>query len=60
VENFIQPRGGTNDYAISFVIIGEYLKLKLDANIGLFDNKEGFLSINAIEFFGCGLHMVNY
>jgi hypothetical protein len=60
VENFIQSRGGTNDFAISFVIVGEYLKLKLDVDIGLLDNKKRLLPTNAMEFFKCGLHMVNY
>jgi hypothetical protein len=66
VQNFIKLRDGTNDFAISFVIASEYLKLKLDVNIGLLDNKEGFLSIDAMEYFKvwnilrCGLHMASY
>ncbi len=51
VQNFIQSKGGTNNFAISFVIPSEYLKLKLDVDIGLLDNKEGFLSTDAMEFF---------
>jgi hypothetical protein len=51
VQNFIWSRGGTNYFDISFVIASEYLKLKLDVDIGLFNNKEGFLSTNAMEFF---------
>ncbi len=46
VQNFIQSIGGTNDFVISFVITSEYLKLRLDTNISLLDNKEGFLSID--------------
>jgi hypothetical protein len=33
------------------VIASEYLKLRLDVDIGLLDNKEGFLSTNVMEFF---------
>jgi hypothetical protein len=51
VQNFIESKGGTKDFAISFVIVDEYLKLRFDADIGLLNNKEGFLYINAMEFF---------
>jgi len=51
VQKFKHSKSGTNDFAISFVIVGEYLKLKLDVDIGLLDNKERFLSTNAMEFF---------
>ncbi len=33
------------------MIASEYLKLRLDVDIGLFDNKERFLSIDAMELF---------
>jgi hypothetical protein len=60
VENFIYSRGGTNDSAISFVTVGEYMKLKFDVDIGLLDNKEGFSSTNGMDFFECGLHMFSF
>jgi hypothetical protein len=51
VQNLIQSRGGTNNFAISIVITSENLKLGLDVDIGLLDNNEGFLSTDVMEFF---------
>jgi len=51
VQNFIQSRGGTNDSTISFVIVGEYFKLRLDVDFGLLNNKLTFWSTDTMEFF---------
>jgi len=51
VQNLVQSKGGTNNFAISIVITSEYLKLRLYVDIGLLDNKEGFLSTDVVEFF---------
>jgi hypothetical protein len=51
VKKFIDSKGGTKEFAISFVILGHYMKLWIDANITLFDGREGHLSTNAMDFF---------
>jgi hypothetical protein len=51
VKIFINSRGGTKDFEVSFVISGDYLKLKIDTNVTLLDCSEGHLSINAMDFF---------
>jgi hypothetical protein len=51
VKKFIDSRGGIKDYAVSFVISSDYMKLEIDAYITLFDCNEGHLSTNAMDFF---------
>jgi hypothetical protein len=47
VQTFIGNKGGTKDYALSFILGGDYLTFRLNANIKLLDNERGFLSTNA-------------
>jgi hypothetical protein len=51
MEDFLVNNGGTMDLAISIEIRGEYLKLKVNANIQLLDDLTGHLNTNAMDFF---------
>jgi len=51
VVDFISSKGGTSKYAVEFVILGDYLKPKIDANISLLDITIGYLSTYALDFF---------
>jgi hypothetical protein len=51
MEDFLVSNGGTMDLAISIEIRGEYLKLKVNANIQLLDDLIGHLNTNAMDFF---------
>jgi hypothetical protein len=51
VQTFIGNKGGTKDFALSFILGGDYLTFKFDANIKLLDNEKDFLSTNAMNFF---------
>jgi hypothetical protein len=51
VKKFIDSKGGTKDFAISFVISSDYMKLRINANITLLDCSEGHLSTYATDFF---------
>jgi hypothetical protein len=43
VQTFIGNKGGMKDFALSFILGGDYLTFKFDANIKLLDIKRGFL-----------------
>jgi hypothetical protein len=51
VQTFIGNKGGTKYFALSFILGGDYLTLRLIAYIKLLDNKKGFLSTYAMDFF---------
>jgi hypothetical protein len=51
VANFIISKGGTSKSTMEFVMLGDYLKLKIDADISLLDNTTRYLSTNALDFF---------
>jgi hypothetical protein len=42
VQTFIENKGRTKFYVLSFILGGDYLTFKLDTNINLLDNKRGF------------------
>ncbi len=48
---FITNKGGTNKFAMEFVISSDYLKLRLDVDISLLDNTSSYLFINAMDLF---------
>jgi hypothetical protein len=50
VQTFIGNKSGTKDFALSFILGGDYLTFRFDANIKLLDNKRSFLSMNAMNF----------
>jgi hypothetical protein len=49
--DFITSRGGTKKFAMKFVILGDYLKLRIDVDISLLDKTSNYLSSNALDFF---------
>jgi hypothetical protein len=51
VQTFIGNKGGMKDFAMSFILGVDYLTIRLIAYIKLLDNKRGFLSTYAMEFF---------
>jgi hypothetical protein len=51
VKRFIDFRGGTKGFAISSIILGDNMKLKIDADVTLLEFSEGHLSIDAMDFF---------
>jgi hypothetical protein len=51
VKTFIDSKSGTKDYAVSFVISGDYMKLRINADITLIGYNEGHLSTYAMDFF---------
>jgi hypothetical protein len=55
VQTFIRNKGGTKDFALFFILGGDYLTLRLDAYIELLDNEKDFLSTNAMNFLGYGI-----
>jgi hypothetical protein len=44
VQTFIGNKGGTKDFILSFILVGDYLTLKLNVDIKLLNNERGFLS----------------
>jgi hypothetical protein len=50
VKKIIDPKGETKDSAVSFIILGDYMKLKIDVDITLLDCNEGHLSTYAMDF----------
>ncbi len=57
VQTFIGNKGGTKDSTLSFILGGDYLTFKFDANIQLLDSERGFLSIDAMDFFRLWYYM---
>jgi hypothetical protein len=56
--DFITNRGGTNKFVVEFVILGDYLKLRIDVDISLLDNTVGYLSTYALDLnYGIHNHM---
>jgi hypothetical protein len=51
VEDFFISNGETMDLAISISIEGEYLKLRVNANIRFINDLTMHLSIDAMNFF---------
>jgi hypothetical protein len=51
VQTFIGNKGGTKDSTLSFILVGDYLTLKLNVDIKLLNNERGFLSIDAVDCF---------
>jgi hypothetical protein len=57
VQTFIGNKGGMKDSTLSFILGGDYLTFRFDANIQLLDNERGFLSIDAMDFFRLWYYM---
>jgi hypothetical protein len=51
VVDFISSREVISKYVVEFVILGDYLKPKIDANISLLDITIGYLFTYALDFF---------
>ncbi len=51
MANFITSRGGTNKFIVEFVILGDYLKLRIDVDVFLLDNTTSYLFIDALDFY---------
>jgi len=51
VQTFIGNKGGTKDFALSFIFGGDYLTFRLNVDIKLLDNERDLLSTNAMNFF---------
>ncbi len=51
VANFITSRGGTNKFIMEFVILGDYLKLKIDVDISFVGQHYRLLVYRCIKVF---------
>jgi hypothetical protein len=51
VKKIIDSKSGTKDSAISFIILSDYMKLKINVDITLLDCNEGHLSTYTMDFF---------
>jgi hypothetical protein len=55
VKKFIDSKGGTKDFAVSFIILGDYMKLKIDANVTLFNYMKATFPLMLWISSSCGL-----
>jgi hypothetical protein len=55
VQTFIGNKGGTKDFALSFILGGDYLTLKFDANIKLLDIEGAFCLQKPWTLLGFGI-----
>jgi hypothetical protein len=51
VKKIMDSKGGTQDSAVSFIILSDYMKLKINVDITLLDCNEGHLSTYTMDFF---------